>query len=41
VKRHPGQLVITAAYIETMTFLPGYQYAREFDVQAKTFEGVR
>jgi hypothetical protein len=41
VKRHPGQLVITAAYIETMTFVPGYQYAREFDVQAKTFEGVR
>ena len=41
VKRHPGQLVITAAYIETMTFVPGYPYAREFDVEAKTFEGVR
>jgi hypothetical protein len=41
VKRHNGQLVITAAYIETMTFVPGYQYAREFDVQARTFDGVR
>ena len=41
VKRHNGQLVITVAYIETMTFVPGYQYTREFDVQAKTFDGLR
>jgi hypothetical protein len=41
VTRHNGQLVITAAYIETMTFVPGYQYAREFDVQARTFDGLR
>jgi hypothetical protein len=30
--------VITAAYIDTMKFLPGYEYAREFDVQAKAFD---
>jgi len=41
VNRHNGQLVITAAYIETMTFVPGYQYAREFDVEARTFDGLR
>jgi hypothetical protein len=40
VRRGNGQLVITAAYIETMTFLPGYQYAREFDVQAKAFDAA-
>jgi hypothetical protein len=38
VRRGNGQLVITAAYIDTMRFLPGYEYAREFDVQAKSFD---
>jgi hypothetical protein len=38
VRRGNNQLLITASYIETMTFVPGYDYARQFDVQAKTFD---
>jgi hypothetical protein len=41
VQRGNGQLVITAAYIDTMKLLPGYDYAREFDVRAKSFETTR
>lgn len=41
VRRGNSQLLITASYIETMTFLPGYQYERQFDVQAKTFDPAR
>ena len=41
VRRGNNQLLITASYIETMTFLPGYQYERQFDVQAKTFDPAR
>ena len=37
VKRTVGELVITAAYIETMTFIPGYPYEREFDVVARAY----
>jgi hypothetical protein len=41
VRRGNGQLVITASYIDTMKLLPGYEYARQFDVQAKSFETTR
>lgn len=41
VQRHNGQLLIKASYIETMKFVPGYDYARQFDVQARTFDGLR
>jgi hypothetical protein len=37
VRRLNGQLVIDASYIETMKVLPGYDYVRQFDVQAKAF----
>ena len=39
VQRTMGQLVINAAYIETMTFIPGFPYQREFDVEAKAYLG--
>jgi hypothetical protein len=38
VRRGNGQLVITASYIDTMKFFPGYEYARQFDVEAKSFD---
>ncbi len=41
VRRSNNQLLITASYIETMKFVPGYEYARQFDVQAKTFDPAR
>ena len=37
VQRTMGQLVISAAYIETMTFFPGFRYEREFDVEGKAY----
>lgn len=37
VRRVNGQLIIGASYIETMKVLPGYDYVRQFDVEAKAF----
>ncbi len=37
VRRLNGQLTIDASYIETMKVLPGYDYVRQFDVEAKAF----
>ena len=37
VKRTPNQMIITAAYLETMRFLPGVPYEREFDIEAKAY----
>jgi hypothetical protein len=37
VQRATGQLIITAAYLETMTFFPGFPYEREFDVEVKAY----
>ena len=39
VQRTMGQLVISAAYTETMTFFPGFPYEREFDVEGKAYLG--
>ena len=41
VRRGRGQLVITASYIDTMTFVPGYDYNRQFDVVVKAFDPTR
>jgi len=41
VRRGSGQLVITASYVETMKFVPGYDYVRQFDVVARTFDSTR
>lgn len=41
VRRGNNQLLVTASYIEVMKFVPGYEYARQFDVQAKTFDPTR
>lgn len=37
VRRLNGQLTIDASYVETMKVLPGYDYVRQFDVEAKAF----
>jgi hypothetical protein len=37
VQRSSGQVIITAAYIEAMTFFPGFQYQREVDVEVKAY----
>lgn len=40
IRRGNGQLVITASYIDTMKFFPGYQYERQFDIEAKSFDAT-
>ena len=37
VRRVNGQLTIDASYVETMKVLPGYNYVRQFDVEARAF----
>jgi hypothetical protein len=37
VKRTANQIIITAAYLDTMTFVPGVPYQREFDVEVKAY----
>src|SRR6185295_3142471 len=37
VRRTTGELIITAAYLETMTFFPGFPYQREVDVEVKAY----
>jgi len=38
IHRPNGQLVIDAAYVESLALLPGYTYEHEFDVHAKAFD---
>ena len=38
IHRSSGQLSIDLSYVETMRVLPGYDYVRQFDVQAKAFD---
>jgi uncharacterized protein (UPF0248 family) len=38
VRRGHGEIVITASYIDSMTFVPGYDYNRQFDVVVKAFD---
>ena len=37
IRRPNGQLIIDVSYVETMKVLPGYDYARQFDIEAKAF----
>jgi uncharacterized protein (UPF0248 family) len=41
VRRGHGELVITVAYIDTKTFVPGYDYARQFDIVPRAFDPNR
>ena len=38
IHRSTGQLTIDVSYVETMKVLPGYDYVRQFDVQARAFD---
>lgn len=38
IRRPNGQLIIDASYTESMKVLPGYDYVREFDVEARAFD---
>ena len=38
IHRSTGQLTIDASYVETMKVLPGYDYVRQFDVEAKVVD---
>jgi len=38
IHRVSGQLTIDASYVETMKVLPGYDYVRQFDVEAKAID---
>lgn len=38
IRRPNGQLIIDASYMESMKVLPGYDYVREFDVEARAFD---
>lgn len=40
VRRGNGQLVITASYVDSMKFLPGYTYEQQFDIEAKSFDAM-
>jgi hypothetical protein len=37
VTRTTTEVVITASYLETMTFVPGFPYERQIDVEAKAY----
>lgn len=37
VTRTTSEVIITASYLETMTFVPGFPYERQFDVEAKAY----
>jgi hypothetical protein len=37
VKRTSGELTINVAYLETMTFVPGYPYEREMDISVRAY----
>ena len=38
IHRSNGQLTIDVSYVETMKVLPGYDYVRQFDVQARAVD---
>jgi hypothetical protein len=38
IHRSTGQLTIDVSYVETMKVLPGYDYVRQFDVEARAFD---
>src|SRR5262245_6510516 len=38
VHRSNGQLVINVSYAETLKVLPGYDYVKQFDIEAKAFD---
>ena len=38
VRRPNGELIIDASYVETMKVLPGYDYVRQFDIEAKVID---
>jgi hypothetical protein len=37
VKRTATQIIITASYLDTMTFFPGFAYERQFDPEGKAY----
>ena len=37
VKRTPAEIIITASYVETMTFVPGFPHDQQFDVEARAY----
>ncbi len=37
VKRTTNELIISVAYLETMTFVPGYPYEREMDIRVRAY----
>jgi hypothetical protein len=41
VQRGHGELVISVSYIDTMTFVPGYDYNRQFDIRVRAFDPNR
>jgi hypothetical protein len=41
VQRGPSEIVITVSYIDTMTFVPGYDYNRQFDITVRAFDPNR
>ena len=41
IRRSNAQLIINVSYVETMKVLPGYDYVRQFDIEAKAFDPMR
>jgi hypothetical protein len=41
IHRSNAQLIINVSYIETMKVVPGYDYVRQFDIEAKAFDATR
>lgn len=38
IQRSDGRLTIDVSYVESMKVLPGYDYVRQFDIEAKAFD---
>jgi hypothetical protein len=38
IQRYDGRLTIDVSYVESMKVLPGYDYVRQFDIEAKAFD---
>ena len=38
IRRPNGQLIIDVSYVETMKVVPGYDYVRQFDIEARAFD---
>jgi hypothetical protein len=41
VQRGRSEIVITVSYIDTMRFVPGYDYNRQFDITVRAFDPNR